>query len=93
MRHLRIDILIGRSRLQTILDGSGFEVFVDLFFVVVTAFSLLLLVAHGEFGGVNALADFTDVSEREGIFEATCLCTLATSEFRGQVMESSPEGE
>jgi hypothetical protein len=77
LRHLRIDILIARSRLQAILDGSGFEVFVDLFFVVVAAFSLLLLLAHGEPGGVDALAGFAEMPEGEGIFEARCLCTLA----------------
>jgi hypothetical protein len=81
LRDLRVDILVARSWLQAILDRGGFEVFVDLFLVVVVgAFSLLLLLlAHGQLRGVNALAGFTEVSEREGVFEAKCLCTLATS--------------
>lgn len=76
MRYLRIDFLVACAGLETILDGSGVEVLVYHLLVVVDAFSLLLLLlAHGEFGGVDALAGFAEMSEREGIFEATCLCT------------------
>lgn len=73
--YLRIDFLVACAGLETILDGSGFEVLVYHLLAVVGAFSLLLLLAHGKFGGVDALAGFAEVSEREGIFEATCLCT------------------